>query len=99
MHQFYRSRSRMMRRRTAGVRKDQTIERGRGETYANDRWTVYEHSTYPSSSVLAGQHRRVWVDDFDTLAEAQRAYPKAVVIGGSTFTPPSLDHLPDGGDL
>lgn len=72
-----------------------TIERGRGETYATDRWTVYEHGTYPRGSVLAGQSRRTWVDDFDTLEEAVIAYPDAQVITGSTYRKPSLAHLPD----
>ena len=72
----------------------QTIELGNGATYRNNRYTVYEHSTYPRSSVLAGQHRRVWMDDFDTLEEAQQAYPKAQV-SGATYQAPYLNHLPD----
>lgn len=75
-----------------------TIERGRGATYATDRWTVYEHGTYERGSVLEGQSRRVWVDDFDTLDEARAAYPDAEIITGSTYRPPSLNHLP-GEDL
>ena len=73
---------------------DQTIERGRGETYSNDRWTVYEHDVYGRDSVLSGQSRRSWLDDFDTLEEAQKAYPEAVVCG-STYQPPYLGHLSD----
>jgi hypothetical protein len=72
-----------------------TIELGRGETYANERWTVYGHSTYPRSSVLAGQHRRRWVDDYDTLEAAKAAYPNAEVIGGTTYAPVNLNHLPE----
>ena len=71
----------------------QTIEKGNGATYRNDKWTVYEHSTYPRHSVLAGQRRRVWMDDFETLAEAQAAYPKARV-SGATYQAPYLEHLP-----
>ena len=74
---------------------DQTIERGRGATYASERWTVYEHGTYDRDSVLSGQSRRSWLDDFDTLEEAVIAYPDAVVIGGTTYQPPSLGHLRD----
>jgi hypothetical protein len=73
---------------------DQTIERGRGATYASDRWTVYEHGTYDRDSVLSGQSRRTWMDDFETLEEAQKAYPKAVVCSFSTYQPPYLNHLP-----
>lgn len=76
-----------------------TIEMGRGATYSNDKFTVYEHGTYERSSVLAGQSRRSWLDDFDTLEQAKAAYPDAKVCCGSTYTPPSLNHLPDGGDL
>lgn len=72
---------------------NQTIEFGNGETYKNSRYTVYEHSKYSRSSVLAGQDRRVWLDDFDTLAEAQAAYPKARQ-SGATYQPAYLEHLP-----
>jgi len=72
----------------------QTIELGNGATYRNNKYTVYEHSTYSRSSVLAGQRRRVWMDEFDTLEEAQAAYPKAQV-SGATYQPPVLHHLPD----
>ena len=73
---------------------DQTIERGRGETYASDRWTVYEHGVYDRDSVLSGQSRRSWLDDFDSLEEAQRAYPEAVVCAVSTYSAACLNHLP-----
>ena len=75
----------------------QTIEMGNGATYRNNKFTVYEHSTYPRHSVLAGQHRRVWMDDFDTLAEAQAAYPQARV-SGATYRAPYLEHLPKDDD-
>lgn len=73
---------------------DLTIERGRGAMYASDRWTVYEHGEYERGSVLEGQSRRVWLDDFETLEEAVIAYPDAVVCACSTYQPPSLNHLP-----
>jgi hypothetical protein len=76
----------------------QTIEKGNGATYRNNKWTVYEHSTYPRSSVLAGQRRRVWMDDFETLDEAQAAYPKAKV-SGATYQAPYLEHLPKDDDF
>ena len=70
---------------------DYTIERGRGATYATERWTVYEHGVYDRDSVLAGQSRRTWMDDFETLQEAVIAYPDAVVIEGTTY----IGHLRD----
>jgi hypothetical protein len=55
---------------------------------------VYEHGTYGRDSVLAGQSRRSWLDDFETLEEAVTAYPDARVIDGSTYQPMCLNHLP-----
>ena len=74
---------------------DLTIERARGATYASDRWAVHEHGTYERGSVLEGQSRRAWLDDFETLQEAVIAYPEALVIEGSTYRPPYLGHLRD----
>lgn len=77
-----------------------TIEMGRGATYRNSKFTVYEHGVYPRSSVLAGQSRRRWLDDFDTLEEAKAAYPEAdVLVDGSTYAEPDLSHLPDDDDV
>lgn len=66
----------------------------RGATYADACYGVYEYSTYPRSSVLAGQRRRVFLDSFETLAEATAAYPNADT-SGCQYTPPCLNHLPD----
>lgn len=74
-----------------------TIEFGNGATYRNNRYTVYEHGVYGKSSVLAGQHKRVWMDDFNTLEEAKSAYPQAK-WSGPTYHPPHLDDLPDRDD-
>jgi hypothetical protein len=79
---------------TTNMKPRQTIELGNGATYRNERYTVYEHSKYPRHSVLAGQRRRVWLDDFATLAEAQAAYPRAT-WSGPTYQAPYLEHLPD----
>lgn len=78
---------------------DQTIEMGRGATYRNTLYTVYEHSVYGDSSVLAGDPRRQWLDDFETLAEAEAAYPHAVVIEGSTYNPYAVGYLSQNEDL
>jgi len=80
----------------AKVKRDLTIELGRGATYANSRFTVYAHDRYPRHSVLAGQDRRTFLDSFTTVDEAKTVYPDAVVITGSTYAPPYLGHLPDG---
>ena len=70
----------------------------RGATYNRpDEYGVYEYSTYPASSVLAGQTRRVWLDSYTTLEEAQAQYPDAEVTL-SCYQPPCLSHLPDDSD-
>jgi glutamate racemase len=38
------------------------------------------------------------LDDFDSLEEAQKAYPEAVVCACSTYSAACLDHLPEDGD-
>jgi len=69
---------------------------GRGMTYRrDDGFTVYRLDVHPSSSVLAGQQRRTFIDHFDTLADAQRAHPTALAIVGTSYQPPDLSHLPD----
>jgi hypothetical protein len=45
---------------------------------------VYSHGEYETWSVLAGHNRRVFLDRFDTVEEAQRAYPTAEVLQHST---------------
>jgi hypothetical protein len=50
-----------------------------GATYSRDEYGVYQYSTYPRSSVLAGQERRVFLASFKTFAAARSAYPEAEV--------------------
>lgn len=71
-----------------------TLEYGRGETYRSDKPTLYGHSTYNRSSVLAGQPRRVFLecwDDLDTaraeLKAARIRYADLCETGGSTHIP------------
>ena len=71
------------------------IEPSRGATYASDRAAVYEYGTYARSSVLAGQTKRMFLDDFETVEEAVAAFPTASVSMGSGYVPVSLAHLPD----
>lgn len=71
-----------------------------GTTYSRPEYGVYGYGTYPSSSVLAGQQKRVFLGSYETLEEAQTAYPEADWYdSGSGFQPPYLGHLPDGQDL
>ncbi len=77
------------------MRVTYTIERGRGATYHNNDFVVYQHDVYPRNSVLAGQHRRTWKESYTTLEEAKTAWPTAKVIAGTTYAPPDLSHLPE----
>jgi hypothetical protein len=54
-----------------------------GETYSHDEYGVYRYSTYEEGSVLAGQEKRTFLDGFETLEEAQAAYPEAEWSGDS----------------
>lgn len=68
-----------------------------GATYNRPEYGVYQYSIYPRSSVLAGQTRRIFLDRFPTLEEAQAAFPDAELVGCG-YQPPYLGHLPDDGD-
>ncbi len=57
-------------------------------------WTVYGHGVYEESSVLAGQYRRVFLDDFATLEGAKAAYPWADVQGGLLPTSHIVGNVP-----
>lgn len=60
------------------MKRDLTIEMCQGKA------AVYEHGEYPETSVLAGQYRRAFIDEFDTVEEAAREYPEADVIDYTT---------------
>jgi len=66
-----------------------------GATYSHPAYGVYSYGEYPRSSVLAGRVRRVFLDSFPTLAEAQAAYPDATVGAGCGFAPDAMLDLPD----
>jgi hypothetical protein len=86
-----------------------TLEMGRGETYRHGRPMLYSHSIYEESSVLAGQPRRLFVEQWDTwdealadLAEVRKRdrtfkFDDYGEGGGTSFIPSSVltRHLPD----
>ena len=63
---------------------------------SREGYVVYEHGVYEHSSVLAGQHKRAWVEYFDSLKEAILNYPKAEILEGSSklLTEPIVPDLP-----
>jgi len=87
-----------------------TLEPGRGETYATNKPTLYGHSTYERSSVLAGRPQRVFVASWDNwpsayeelamVKKALRWFKFDDIGGGSTHIPTSqiVAHLPDDTD-
>lgn len=86
-----------------------TLERSRGETYSHARPMLYAHSVYEESSVLAGQPRRLFVDQWETFDDARAALAEVRKrdrsfkfddygeAGGTTYIPSSVltRHLPD----
>jgi len=69
-------------------------EKSHGATYSNESgFTIYGHKPYERSSVLAGHMARCYLGHFDTLTEAQAAYPKAEV-SGSSYQPLNLSVPP-----
>ena len=52
-------------------------------------YVAYGHGVYEDSSVLAGQDRRVFLDYFDTLEDAVKAYPDGE-LGVFTSSPRSV---------
>ena len=96
-------------RSTVRPRPTFTLERGRGETYRHSRPVLYGHSVYERCSVLAGQPRRVWVEQWETWEEARAALAEVRKqdrtfkcedygeAGGTSHIPSSVltRHLPD----
>jgi hypothetical protein len=71
-----------------------------GKTYGpafgeEPKYGVYEYGEYEPWSVLAGQEKRSARGQFDTLEEAQAAFPAAVWHGeGSGFRDIEVPHTP-----
>lgn len=86
-----------------------SLEPGRGETYRLAKPVLYAHSVYERSSVLAGQPRRLFVEQWETWEQARTAlsdlrkkdrtfkYDDYGEGGGTTYIPSSVltRHLPD----
>lgn len=66
-----------------------------GATYNEPKYGVYKYDEWPDSSVLAGQQRRQYLGTYETLEEAQAAYPTAEFTPGCGYRAPYLGHLPE----
>lgn len=66
----------------------------RGATYCNQKYGVYEYGVYSGRSVLAGQTRRTWLGEYDTLEEARAKHPNADYNDcGSGFVPVNVSRI------
>jgi len=54
------------------------------EPDGHDGFDVYEHGVYERSSVLAGQDKRSFRDNFDSVDAALTAFPDASVLSCSS---------------
>jgi hypothetical protein len=74
----------------------QTIEPDSDNEEYQIYYEVFEWGEFDSDSVLAGQPSKTAIAAFETVAEAQKAYPKAEVSEYPLSRPVhSVDHLPD----
>src|SRR4051812_677694 len=86
-----------------------TLEPGKGESYRHARPVLYAHSVYERRSVLAGQPRRLFVEQWEKWEEARAALAEVRKRdhtfkfddygegGGTTYIPTSVltRNLPD----
>jgi hypothetical protein len=64
------------------------------EFYGEAIYTVCELTTYEASSVLAGQEKKQFVDEFDSLDSAKAEYPNAQVIEGRYIPGNNMSDIP-----
>lgn len=71
----------------------------RGATYCRSEYGVYEYGKYDRNSVMRGRQRRTFLDSFQTLEEAQAAYPNAKLHVESGYRDINAEtaHLPGEG--
>ena len=60
---------------------------------------VFGWTTYGRDSVLEGQPRKVFIDAFPTVEDAQAEYPNASISSRWTEPQVSLSHLPSDDDF
>jgi len=56
-------------------------------------FVVYGHSSYPASSVLAGQPMKSYLESFDSIEDAKKNFPKAEALEFKTEVNNTFDHL------
>jgi len=66
----------------------------RGATYCNNVFGVYKYDEWPMSSVLGGQSRRTFLSEYNTLEDAQAAFPEATFDNhGSSYQPVNISRI------
>tara|TARA_R110000803_G_scaffold30296_1_gene68400 strand:- start:33 stop:290 length:258 start_codon:yes stop_codon:yes gene_type:complete len=66
--------------------------------YCPEEWTVFELGRYERSSVLAGQEKKIMIEQYDSKEEALAAYPSAEETSG--YQPRNtFGHLPGNDDF
>ena len=68
------------------------------DTYGKGAFNVKGVGTHPESSVLAGQDKIVFLNGYETIEEAQEAYPDADLTHAMLQPTNTFDHLSDRGD-
>ncbi len=69
------------------------------DRYGKPQYVVKGVGEYEASSVLAGQSKVTFLDSFDTLDEAKKAFPEAELTHALLEPMNTFDHLSDEGDL
>ena len=59
---------------------------------------VYGWGRYGRSSVLSGQRKKVYLDEYNSTADALKDYPNAEVLEHIAEAGNTFDHLPDTPD-
>ena len=59
---------------------------------------VYAWGKYESSSVLAGQNKKTYIEEFDSAELALKAFPNALALEGIADAGNTFGHLPDAPD-
>ena len=71
-------------------RMEWTLERGQGQTYNTGLPTLYAHDAHPRHSVLAGDDRRRYISEFESVEQAMEMLKGHRIL-------PHLDNMIDGG--
>ena len=59
---------------------------------------VYAWGKYGNSSVLAGQNKKTYIEEFDSAELALKAFPNALALEGIAEAGNTFGHLPDAPD-